>query len=175
MADKPLGTTVRPNDPSSNQHDPPTLDGEKPQHLKAIMASSTSTLVVWLYKGTSTQANEFAGSVAVCLMTPLTPTLHIVSRASGSRSARQCPRTATRGSWNARPFWQQQTNRGVAGRTRQFVPAIVRDDLSGERPGNSSAYLCYPAPVLRDGMVKERDVVSSPSGLFVLKGGSTVR
>lgn len=37
--------------------------------------------------GTSTRANEFAGSVALCLMTSLTLMLHIVSRASGNRSA----------------------------------------------------------------------------------------
>lgn len=141
MADKPLGiicSTIRPNNASSNQRDPVTLDREKPQYLKAIMAFSTSTLVVWLYKGTSTQPNEFAGSVTVCLMTPLTPMLHIVSQASGSRSAANVltlpPGARAPGSPALAGRTTDHRYCGVVGRTYQFGPAIVRDDLPGDDP-----------------------------------------
>lgn len=58
---------------------------------------------------TSTRANEFAGSVVLCLMTSLTPTLRTVSKASGSRSAADVltlPAGARRLARRTDAFWQ---------------------------------------------------------------------
>ena len=71
------------------------LNREESQHLKTIKALEVSSrsCVCCCTKSwvTSTRANEFAGSVVLCLMTSLTPMLHIVSQASGNRSAADVP------------------------------------------------------------------------------------
>lgn len=115
-----------------------------------------------LPEGTSTQTNEVAGNAVVCLMTSLTLMLHIVSRAFGNRSAADVvashrghtrhPRPTAFG----RPAEYPCCCRGSVCRTHQSAPILttVRDDpYSGPDPelaaSTSSAYLCYPVPVLR--------------------------
>lgn len=83
----------------------------------------------------STQANKFPGSIAVCLMTSLTPNLHIVSQASGSHSGR------TPGASPVLFFFSSHFPRFLAGsgritccyhgsicRTHQFVPLLSLGD-----------------------------------------------
>lgn len=84
--------------------------------------------------------------------------LHIVSQASGNCSAADVltlPPGARRLARRTDGFWQAAEQ--PAATVAQFAghinlsPAIVRDDLSGAdpEPRPSSAYLCYPVPVLR--------------------------
>lgn len=122
------------------------LNREESQHsktIKALEASSRSCICCYTKSWvTSTRANEFAGSVVLCLMTSLTPMLHIVSQASGNRSAADVPtlppgahRLARRtdGFWQGRAQQPAATVAQFAGHINLF-PAIVRDDLSGADP-----------------------------------------
>lgn len=96
-----------------------------------------------------TPTNESAGSVAPRPTTSLT---RCVTGSWRSLSS-SCPHSAHRGAQRLAPL--VLAGRGVT-RSLQDTsicsPAIVRERLSGASPelAASSAYLCYPAPVLRE-------------------------